>query len=639
MILHKQYEILDKVGEGGFGAVWRARDIHLDTLVAIKALRLEDPTALREEAKILSALRHENVVGFRQLFPEDNAWYLVLDFVEGGSLASWIRSGELYKGTSEEVLRRLMSFATQSAKGLAYAHEAGIIHRDVKPANVLITPRGSAKVSDFGLARARAVSTSRDRVATANSILVSTGGMTPAYCSPEQQRGGMLTSTTDTWSWGIAVLEMFTGGVTWTRGDMVSEVLTEYLAGRIQNRKIPAMPVQLGATLKKCFQLDPHQRSKLRDLINELELVDIKNCFRFDQVVEKRVQVQIHPGLLKDLSRKVDGVEEAVRPAPVKDAVDCRTLHEHTEAISSVAFSADSGWLLLGSEDGKLFLWDLEKRSRARVMQAVNSQVTAICFAGDSRYAFVGGQSAELAMWDLQNGICTQRFGEKSKWVNSIALMEAGRKVVTGHGGMSFRVWDWSAGTLVRSIEHYLGGASLSARDDGRIALVFGGVQSSDEIWNLESGLGLKKLDKKSYNGVLSADGNWAITTTGRLIHVWNAITGKFIRDMDGDTGRVSSLALSADGNWALSGTGNLVSFASKDYVIRVWDVVAGKCVQVLKGHTQSVNRLALSRDGRWAASGSDDKTIRLWRVNLKTPHKSEKPKVNKSWFSRILGS
>ena len=273
-----QYEILAELDQGAFGAVYMAHDGHLDKVVAVKQLTNADPKVLRDEARILSELRHENIVGFRQLFPEDGQWFMVMDYVKGGSLAKWIRDKRLYEGDPKGALERMLSFAIQFAEGLGFAHRHGVIHQDVKPGNVLIDvsvePTGVAKVSDFGLAKARAQAQLQQPQVGQQGILVSVGGMTPAYCSPEQYGREALTARTDVWSWAVTVLEMFAGGVRWQHGTAAREALEAYSKlGGVDDLGIPPMPEAVARLLKNCLAQKPTSRPQMRDVAAGLKAI------------------------------------------------------------------------------------------------------------------------------------------------------------------------------------------------------------------------------------------------------------------------------------------------------------------------------------------------------------------------------
>ena len=182
------------------------------------------------------------------------------EYVESGILEDWIDSRKLYEGAPQEALKRTLDIAIQITWGLQNAHEKGVIHQDVKPANVMLLADGTAKITDFGLAKARAVGGENVQSGKQQSVLVSSGGMTPTYCSPEQAANQPLSRRTDTWSWSLAVLEMFIGEVCWQNGVTAPEVLANWRELRIQEIGCPELPPELEQLLQQRFFSDPAQR-------------------------------------------------------------------------------------------------------------------------------------------------------------------------------------------------------------------------------------------------------------------------------------------------------------------------------------------------------------------------------------------
>lgn len=268
-----KFKILDGLGHGCFGNVYKAEDTGLRDFVAIKELRLEDPESLREEARVLSRLRHEHIVGFRELFAHASAWYMVMDYVDGPSLEHMIRTRSLYEGGPKKAFWRMIKLAKQFAAGLSKAHTEGVIHQDVKPGNVLVANPGSsrisAKVSDFGLSRARPIISNQD---TAYQYAQPGKGiMCVRYCSPEQQRGDDLTTKTDAWSWGLSCLEMFRGDAPWEIGVTAAKALDDFLKVGPIDTSIPRpMPTELVNLLRACFSPAPANRPGMEDIFDEL---------------------------------------------------------------------------------------------------------------------------------------------------------------------------------------------------------------------------------------------------------------------------------------------------------------------------------------------------------------------------------
>ena len=206
------YEILEPLGAGGMGEVYRARDTKLERDVAVKMLP-EDFAAdqnrlgrFEREAKLLASLNHANIATIHGLEESDGVRFIVMELVEGETLAERIaRSGRIEVGEALKIARQI-------AEALEVAHDEGITHRDVKPANVLLTSRGGVKVLDFGIAKNTALDVRGGETADVTSLTMDGALMgTPPYMSPEQIRGGQVDERTDIWAYGCVLFEMLTG--------------------------------------------------------------------------------------------------------------------------------------------------------------------------------------------------------------------------------------------------------------------------------------------------------------------------------------------------------------------------------------------------------------------------------------------
>ena len=263
------YEISGKLGEGGMGEVYRAHDGRLNRDVAVKALPASfaaDPERLvrfQREAQVLAALSHANIAAIYGLEESGGSPALVMELIEGLTLAERIQVGPI---PSEEAL----SIARQLAEALETAHEKGIVHRDLKPANIKITPEGQVKVLDFGLAKALATEAPEGSL-PGNSLtltLESTrAGMilgSPGYMSPEQARGKPADKRADIWAFGVILYEMLTGHVAF-EGETLTDSLAAILRADIEWHRIPAeTPPWVIRLLKRCLERDPKRR--LRDI-------------------------------------------------------------------------------------------------------------------------------------------------------------------------------------------------------------------------------------------------------------------------------------------------------------------------------------------------------------------------------------
>jgi serine/threonine protein kinase len=260
------YEIVEKLGEGGMGVVYKARDTHLDRFVAIKVLppeKVSDTERTRRfvrEAKSASALNHPNIITVHDIAEEHGITFIVMEYVAGKALDRTIQRQGLR-------LIEALKYGVQVADALAAAHEAGIIHRDLKPSNVMVTERGHVKVLDFGLAKltekAEPEEAATQTLGRVGSPLTDEGTVlgTAAYMSPEQAEGKKIDPRSDIFSFGSVLYEMVTGRKAF-HGDSRMSTLTAILRDepKLAREGGEAMPRVLQKIIARCLRKDSARR-------------------------------------------------------------------------------------------------------------------------------------------------------------------------------------------------------------------------------------------------------------------------------------------------------------------------------------------------------------------------------------------
>ena len=264
------YEVSAKIGEGGMGEVYQARDTKLDRDVALKVLPeafTSDPDRLarfEREAKVLASLNHPNIGSIYGLEEAEGVRALVLELVEGPTLADRIKQGPI-------PIDEALPIAKQIAEALEAAHEQGVIHRDLKPANMKVKADGTVKVLDFGLAKAFQPDASDPNMSMSPTISLTAAatqmGMiigTAAYMSPEQARGKAVDKRTDIWAFGVVLYEMLSGARPF-QGEDVSLTLASVMKSDVNVQTLPRdVPQTVRTVLDRCLEKNPNRR--IRDI-------------------------------------------------------------------------------------------------------------------------------------------------------------------------------------------------------------------------------------------------------------------------------------------------------------------------------------------------------------------------------------
>src|SRR5689334_9198081 len=250
------YEIVEKIGAGGMGEVYRARDPRVGRDVAIIVSAEKFGERFEREARTIASLNHPNICTLYDVGPD----YLVMELIEGES-----PEGPL-------PLETVLHYARQIADALEAAHDKGVVHRDLKPGNIKITSSGLVKVLDFGLAKTAALAQAPSENSPTLSMDETKAGVilgTAAYMSPEQAKGRTVDKRADIWAFGVVLYEMLTG-----KRLFAGETLQETLAGVLKEEpKLDRAPAQARFLLSRCLEKDPKRR--LRDIGDAMSLVQV----------------------------------------------------------------------------------------------------------------------------------------------------------------------------------------------------------------------------------------------------------------------------------------------------------------------------------------------------------------------------
>jgi serine/threonine protein kinase len=267
-ILEGRYRVKRVFTGGAMGIVYQARHLAWDIDLAIKHPRSKFLQSSQQRRDFESECETWSRLGLHPYLA--TCFYtreigslpcVVAEFVEGGSLGDWIADRRLYAGEDAAIVARIVNVTIAMAWGLDSAHDAGLIHCDMKPGNVLMANDGTAKISDFGLAKEL----------SGGAGVGFAPGWTPAYASPEQLRHDLVGRATDIWSWAVSVLEMFTGGIQWQSGPVAGAALEEFGERGRKAVGLPPMPEALFDLLSRCLRFKPAQRpASFAEIADEL---------------------------------------------------------------------------------------------------------------------------------------------------------------------------------------------------------------------------------------------------------------------------------------------------------------------------------------------------------------------------------
>ncbi len=538
------YEVKKLLGEGGFGRVYLVHHNNWKLDLAVKSPTGKAMAAAggkanfeREAETWVNLGLHPNTVSCHYVRRVDDVPRVFAEYVAGGDLKAWIETGKLYRGTPEEALSRMFDIAIQMAWGLDHAHNAGLIHQDVKPANVMMTPEGTAKVTDFGLAGSRPQPQGGGsdgqtvRLDEQDTLMVDGVGHTPAYASPEQVGKRSLTRRSDLWSWAVSLLHMFTGELLWPSGSVVGALLDRFMekrGARALQHRIPKIPPPVLDLLRDCFQESadqrPHDMAVVAGRLREIHQRLLgKPHLRLVPERGRNTADSLNNRALSLLDLEIKGQDRRRNQALKLWSEALRTQPGHLESIFNRGLLT---WRLAKSTDDA-FLRELE-------------------------------ESRSLARRPENHIVC-------ESWLH-LERNDPSRVLTHLHtlsGAQRQRV---EADDLVDLAKNRL--------NDG---------------WRLMTAL--EKQDWPVRTLYLSRDASWVLTAgEDRLIKRWRLTDGHCELTCKGHRGAIIALSVSADEGTLISG--------GADRMLKLWNLADGRCLRTFTGHMDTVSAVALDPGG-----------------------------------------
>ncbi len=628
------YEILDELGRGGMGVVYKARQIRPDRFVALKMILSgglashSDLERFRREASVIARLNHPHLVQIYEVGEFEAVPFFSLELMEGGSLAT--RASGLPQPAIETA--RLVETL---ARAIHRVHEAGVIHRDLKPANILLTMDGTPKVADFGLAK---------RIGEAGPTLTGNILGTPSYMAPEQASGRVehIGPHTDVYALGAILYELLTGRPPFLGVDAWLTIRQVTDAEAVPPRRFqPAVPIDLDTICQKCLEKEPRKRyGSGRELADDLsrflagEPIRARPISLWERAVKWARRKPTAAGLLavSALAVVLLVAGAAVYVIHQRQALaETRKLAEQSRRrlvqlnVNEGTYAIDRGdWfgsLVWFAEALRLEEGDAKRERMHRVRLAAvlrqcprqvligfhDSRVRQVTFSSDGRRMLSASEDGTAKLWDIDTGQSILTLRQSTAMLGA-ALSSDGQSVATAGADGAARLWDAATGQLTAELPHAGPVISVSFDSAGR-RLLTASEDGTACVWTVATGKGplsTMRHARPVRSAAFSADGTKVVTASAdHTAAVWDTATARPLTPPLRHPETVNCAAFDPEGRRIVT--------AGADGLARIWDAATGQPSSIVLKHRLTIARASFTSDGRGVLTASNDHTASLW--------------------------
>jgi eukaryotic-like serine/threonine-protein kinase len=573
-----KYEIIGEVGRGGMGSVYKARDPVLDRIVALKTMAVDvlAEAGMRErflrEARSAARLQHPNIVTVYEFGEVEGAPFIAMEFLEGESLADAFAFGRLNE------ISDIVDIAAQLCDGLDYAHRHGVIHRDVKPSNVILPPEGGLKLVDFGIAWL-----DDKAFATRTGMLLGT----PAYMAPEQFTGEPIDHRVDQWAVGVIVYELVAGRPPFdatTVPALIYQIV--HTPPPPIDQRARSLPTALVSIVERALARQPRDRYP--------DLGAMGDALRGLRSQLPTLMHPAPPGGTRRLPPVTTQTLVETQAAPPSGAAPSPPAHDAPRVSRRTAFIEDGGFgearrvqtlalapddslLVAGATDGALHVWDLAARTKLDTLRnrdhlrtGHGSLTTCLAFSPDRTLLASGHLDGSVYLWDLATGVELEARLAHDGAIGGLAFPPDGETLVVAAADATIRFWELPAARL--------GEARRTLRRQPEAATC-----------------------------LALAKGGRAVVTghTNKSLRVHDTASFRLVATIHGHRAPITALAASPTGAVAASG--------GRDGVVRMHDLDSREQLASHIEHTRPVASMAFFPQGRRVASVATDTAVVVW--------------------------